>query len=132
LELVNMGYASLYAQTAKKRPSTMAQGKTLDRGKGLSIGTEGKEKALFQELFNEAQEAISRVYLPGTMAHIRERERQIVSSIRFAEERINELWLAMRDGETTLDGSRQALTTWKEFHLRAIELYRGPGQGNLF
>ena len=58
-----MGYATLYAQTAKKRPSRMPQDETLEQGEGTSslIGAKNipqdKSETIFQELFNEAQEA---------------------------------------------------------------------------
>lgn len=119
-----MGYASLHAQTAKKRPSTMAQDKTLGQGEGFSMGAEGQGEAIFQELFNEVQEAVSKVYLPGTMAYIRKQERVTFKAILFAEERLNELWVAMRKGEDTLERFKQTVNTWEDLHIKAGELYR--------
>lgn len=59
------------------------------------------------------------------MAHIGEHDRQIFNSILHTEERLNELWEAMRKGEATLERFRQALTIREDLHLKAIELYKG-------
>lgn len=100
------------------------------------MGAEGREETLFQELFREAQEAVSKVYLPGTMAYIRKQERVTFKAILFAEERLNEMWLAMRKGESSVELFRQAVRTWKDLHLKAGDLYRNKvlnaEQGDLF
>lgn len=130
-----MGYASLYAQTAKKQAPTRPQDQTLDKGKGFSMDLSDKKEAIFQGLFDEARVEIEKVYLPGTMAHVREHHKELYENILKIETTLNELWLAMREGRDTLEKFRGALTAWKEFHLRAIELYRRqrePGQGILF
>jgi pyoverdine/dityrosine biosynthesis protein Dit1 len=36
------------------------------------MGENDKGEALFQDLFNQAQEEINKVYLPGTMAYTQE------------------------------------------------------------
>ena len=116
----------------------MPQEPQFPQGQGLDMGEKGKEEALFQELFNEAQEAISRVYLPGTMAHIREHQGELFNFILLTERKLNELWLAMREGEPTLGQFKGTLRLWQDYHLKAIELYRKQreqkeaGQGNLF
>ncbi len=66
-----MGYASLYAKTAKKRAPTIAQEKTLAQDKGVSIGQSDNKEAVFQFFFDEAREEIRKVYLPGTMAYLK-------------------------------------------------------------
>ena len=50
---------------------------------------------------------------------------------------LEDLWLSMREGKDTLEQFKETLTTWKDLHLGAVELYRrqrdvGPGQGSLF
>ena len=115
--------------TAPPRPSTMPQEETSPQDQGLDKWKKDEREALFRELFNEAQGAISRVYLPGTMAHTREYHKKLFNSILYIEGRLNELWLAMREGRNTRDQFKGALKAWQDSHLRAIELYR---EGNLF
>ena len=89
------------------------------------MGGKNKGEALFQEIFNQAQEAINRVYLPGTMAHIKENHGSLYETILKTERRLEELWLAMREGKDTLDQCKGVLRVWQDAHLKAIELYMG-------
>lgn len=85
---------------------------------------EDKREAIFQALFDEVEREIEKVYLPGTMAYIREHHKELYETILSTEARLNELWLAMREGRNTLDKFREALKIWKDLHFKAIELYR--------
>ena len=124
-----MGYASLYAQTAKKQASTMAQDKTLGRGKGLGIDQKGNKNAIYQTLFEEARKQITLVYLPGTMAYVKLHYPELSDEVLVAEMRLDDLWLSMREGKDTLEQFKETLTTRKELHLQAVELYRKQRNG---
>ena len=88
-----------------------------------------KGEVLFQDLFNQAQEAINKVYLPGTMAYIQENHGSLYETILNTERRLEELWLAMKGGEDTLDQFKGVLRVWQDAHLKAIELYVGRKKG---
>ena len=120
-----MGYASLYAQGAKKRPSTMTQDKILGRGKGLDRGQGEKRSATLKTLFEEAKKEIALVYLPETMAHIRKHNKALYDEMLVIEMRLDDLWLTMKKGENAHDKFREALKTWRDLHLEAVEIYRG-------
>ena len=87
------------------------------------MGGDDKDEALFQDLFNQAQEAINKVYLPGTMAYIQENHGSLYETILKTERRLEELWLAMKEGEDTLDQFKGVLRVWQDAHFKAIELY---------
>jgi hypothetical protein len=106
----------------------MVQDETLTQGQGLDMWEKGKAEAIFRELFDEVQGAVSRVYIPGTMAHIKERHRTVYEEILNTEAELGGLWLAMREGKDTLEKFRDALKAWETLHLKAIEIYRG-GEG---
>jgi len=89
------------------------------------MGGNDRVEFLFQDLFNQAQEAINRVYLPGTMAYIQENHGSLYQTILNTERRLEELWLAMKEGKDTLDQFKGALTVWQDAHRKAIELYMG-------
>ncbi len=85
---------------------------------------EGNREALFQSLFDEAQETISRTYISGTRGYIKEKHRSVYESILNAEAEIERLWLAMRQGEDTLGEFTDVLATLERLYLQAVELYR--------
>ena len=49
-------------------------------------------EAIFQTLFDEVREAISRAYLPGAMAYVREQHKEFYERILKTETTLNELW----------------------------------------
>lgn len=117
--------------------SEMPQDETLGGGKGLDMGEEDKAEALFQELFYETQGRIGGVYIPGVVGFVKEKHRGIYETILNTEAEIEMSWLAMREGEDTLEKFREALKEWETAYLMAVELYLGqekdePKQGSLF
>jgi hypothetical protein len=50
------------SQIAKENALKIAQDKTLGQGEGLDMGGKDKDEALFQDLSNQAQEAINKIY----------------------------------------------------------------------
>ena len=92
-----------------------------------------KDEILFQDQFNQDQQAINKIYLPGTMAYIQENHGSLYQTILSTEKRLEELWLAMKEGEDTLDKFKGVLQVWQDAHLKAIELYveRGKAQKKL-
>jgi len=106
----------------------MPQEETSPQDQGLDTGGIGSMEDLFQEIFNESQGPISKVYLPGTIANTREHHKRIYSNILFTEKRLTELWLRMRQGENTVDQFKGAVKAWQDLHLKAIELYRKDGK----
>ena len=107
----------------------MAQDKTLRHGEGLDMGENDKGEGLFQDLFNQAQEAINKVYLPGTIAYIQENHGSLYGTVLNTERRIEELWLAMKEGKDTLDQFKGVLRVWQDAHLKGIELYMSRDKG---
>jgi len=93
------------------------------------MGGNDKSEALFQDLLNRAQEAINRVYLPGTMDYIQENHGSLYGTILNTERKLEELWLAMKEGKDTLDQFKGVLRVWQDAHLKAIELYMGREKG---
>ena len=85
-------------------------------------------EAIFQEIFEEAEREVIKVYLSGAIANAREHYKRIYSNVAFTEKHINELWFRMRQGENTLDQFKGALKAWQDLHLKAIELYRKDGK----
>lgn len=88
-------------------------------------------------MFEETQKQIALVYLPGTMAHIKEHDKALYDEVLIVEMRLDDLWQSMREGKDILEQFREALLAWKELHLRAIDFYqrqgdRGSGQVSLF
>jgi len=74
-EGIKVGLCSSLRSNHYEMPSTMAQDKSLDRRKGLSIAPKENREAIYQGLFEEAKKQIALVYLSGTMAYIREGEK---------------------------------------------------------
>jgi UDP-N-acetylmuramoylalanine-D-glutamate ligase len=66
------------------------------------MGGNDKGEALFHDLFNQAQEAINKVYLPGAMAHIQENHGNLYQTI-LSTDRIKEVWVAIKESESTLN-----------------------------
>ena len=93
------------------------------------MGESDKGEALFQDLFNQAQEAINKVYLPGTMAYIQENHGSLYETILNTERRLEELWLAMKEGKNTVDQFKGVLRVWQDANFKAIELYMARENG---
>jgi hypothetical protein len=49
----------------------------------------------------------------------------VYDEVLITEMRLDDLWRSMRAGKDTLDKFREALKTWKDLHLKAVEIYRG-------
>ena len=121
--------------TAPPWPSTMPQEETSPQGQGLDMGGIGSMGDLFQEIFDQAEQEVIKVYLSGAIANAREHHKRIYSNILFTEKRVNELWLRMRQGENVLDQFKGAVKAWEEVCFKATEVFRKekeePEQGNL-
>jgi len=102
----------------------MAQDKTLGKGEGVGMGRKKKREAIYQSLFEETKKQIALVYLPGTMAHVKLHHLELYDEVLSTEMRLDDLWRSMREGKDTLGQFEEALQTWKELHLRAVDLYR--------
>jgi hypothetical protein len=48
--------------------------------KETSVDWDGKEEAIYQSSFDGTKREIALVYLPGTMAHIKESEKEDIAS----------------------------------------------------
>jgi len=59
------------------------------------------------------------------MAYIQENHGSLYQTIQSMERRLEELWLAMKEGEDTLDQFKGVLQVWQDAHFKAIELYMG-------
>jgi len=54
---------------------------------------------------------------------------ELSDEVLIAEMRLDDLWLSMREGKDTLEQFKETLTTRKELHLQAVELYRKQRNG---
>jgi len=99
-----------------------------------------RREAVFRALFDEAGggREIEKIYLPGTIAHIRANDETLYNEILLTEMRLEHLWLEMRKGKDTFKQFKATLKEWKDLHLKAIDLYRKQRdrkegeQGSLF
>jgi hypothetical protein len=76
-----VGLCSSLRSNHYKMPSTIAEEKTLGRGKGLSIVRKENRKAICQGLSEEAKKQIALIYLPGTMAYIKEHDKALCDEV---------------------------------------------------
>ncbi len=78
---------------------------------------------IFKALRDDTWKEIQTFYLPGTMNYIEHYYHMLYNEIRLAGKRLDDLRLSMEEGKDTLEQFKEALTVWKELHLRAVGLY---------
>jgi len=85
------------------------------------------------QMFKKAANDIAERYVRGTDAHIRMHHPDLCERTESAHERLEEVWLAGRRGEASIEEFRVALKEWQGLHFEQIEVYereREKGMGD--
>lgn len=77
----------------------------------------------FAETFKEAVEGLSRQYIEGTINYIREHHPDLYQQTIAQEDKLNEVWIAGREGKASIEEFRKVVEEWYLLHLRGIEIY---------
>jgi len=77
----------------------------------------------FAEMFQKAVDEFNRRYVEGTIDYIRKRHPDLYQKMNEAEDRLNEVWKAGRQGKAGIEEFRKTLKEWYLLHLKGIEIY---------
>lgn len=77
-----------------------------------------------ETLFNAAVKSLNEKYRPGTLGFIDTHFPELAGRIGRAFDRLNESWAACACPGAGIDAFKQALRTWYNLNLEAIEIFK--------
>lgn len=83
-----------------------------------------KDNDRFELMFKKATDEIEKRYLKGTIDYIIENYGSLYKRINRAWKRLDEVWIAGRKGNATIEEFREVLKEWYLLNIKAIEIYK--------
>lgn len=83
-----------------------------------------KDNDIFELMFKKATDEIEKRYLKGTIDYIIENYGSLYKRINRTWERLDEVWIAGRKGNATIEEFREVLKEWYSLYIKGIKFYK--------